>query len=176
MCYFCLLFHTSDLIFQKQCSLSMWTRPENTCLVLIKKSERCRSYISTDYQGAEIELTLMHIHAHKHWRWDAGSEICYSPCLFWRCFSAGESGMLVVPVWKTTAIKRAFCCRWKCSTVFCRQQQHLFLRRVLEYECRIMVLGLRWNKGWTRPLPGQALSNMQVPCGATLPPASFWQN
>lgn len=108
MCYFCLLFHTSDLIFQKQCSLSMWTRPENTCLVLIKKSERCRSYISTDYQGAEIELALMHIHAHKHWRWDAGSEICYSPCLFWRCFSAGESGMLVVPVWKTTAIKRAF--------------------------------------------------------------------
>ena len=58
---------------------------------------------------------LLYYVTHTQTGWDVWGEFCYSPCLFWRCFSAGESGMLVVevvvvvPVWKTTAIKRAFC-------------------------------------------------------------------
>lgn len=43
-------FHTSDLIFQKHCSLSSRTRPESTCLALIK-SERGRSYIRRTVPG-----------------------------------------------------------------------------------------------------------------------------
>lgn len=51
------------------------------------------------------------------------------------------------------------------------------LRRGLEYDCNIIVLGLWRNQGWARWLLGWAPSNMQCtvqegPCKS--PPASFW--
>lgn len=116
------VFTLKILFFTKHYSLSTWIRASRVAIIYNK---RCQSVVVIPgFFDTGDAQTLTHTHSRGETSW---VRYFYSPCLFWRCFNAGESGMLVVPVWKTTAIKRAFFPPrwWKCSAVFCRQQQHL---------------------------------------------------